>query len=1016
MTLSFFARVLGILAGAWILMLTSACGKEPTPSSEQACEAGTVVACVCPDGSSGTALCLEVNKRGSCECADVELDVGWGDVAPEDVWSGINGCGGVTDLKGKEPGEACGDCGEGTYLCDGKDALVCIGAIRKNPCGRCERLAHALGDLCGPCGQGSWSCSADGSLVCAGDREINECGGCSDLSNRANFICEVDGEEGLWKCANSEQLRCVGPGRNLCGGTMTLAGIPGQSCGACSRGRWFCDGFNAVACANAEVGVNACGGCAPLDVEPGIGCGDCGGVWACDGTERLKCSATFNLCGACSPLAQTPGDVCGEGLIVACQGTMDTACVDASQYNPCGGTLALPASPGASCGLCGDGYFICGAPNLLYCYGARAQANSCGGCTPLESEPGEACGSGQIWVCDPSGEALQCLADESIEPVSTNVCGGTLELGGKPGDTCNECGQLWCSSIDANRLVCLGGTVGLERDMDHCGSCGNRCEAGQICRNGTCTVDQVISIAAGFNHTCALRRSGSVLCWGEGTGGALGNGSTSHQRFPVDVLGLYDAVALSAGESFTCAERATGDVACWGSNARQRLGLPLSVSYLSIPVNIPALYGVRSIGSTSDFSCGINAAGRVICWGDNRRGQLGRGETSDSEEPDEVLDLEGAVDLTVNSNGACAVLDVGTVWCWGSGLSGVLGNGSTQDSHTPVQVTGLTNAVAIESATSTRCALLDDGEVWCWGRADEDQIPDGRTPGVFGANLRYNALEPVPTVGLPAIASITGGHAGYYFARDVDDGLWTWGRSLQGAFMLGSAANQRAPQPIELLDGPALVEQTIGRRHSCALMDSGSVLCSGLGVQGARGSWPAYWVLADNQFPEGMDRHVPTPVIGIAPVLTEAGSCRDGIDNDGNGAVDCDDDACSTDLGAEVPVLVEDVLTTAEGDYFRGSCGLTDGRERVYRWTAPATGDYTITTEGSEMPTTVYVLDTCRADAGESAELGCSAFAGELIPARITLSATGSQTYYIVVDTRAGTTPGGYILSIAQVP
>ena len=46
------------------------------------------------------------------------------------------------------------------------------------------------------------------------------------------------------------------------------------------------------------------------------------------------------------------------------------------------------------------------------------------------------------------------------------------------------------------------------------------------------------SVSAGDYHTCAVLSGGTVKCWGDGDEGRLGNGSTSNQSIPVEVLGI----------------------------------------------------------------------------------------------------------------------------------------------------------------------------------------------------------------------------------------------------------------------------------------------------------------------------------------------------------------------------------------------------------------------------------------------------------------------------------------------
>lgn len=96
------------------------------------------------------------------------------------------------------------------------------------------------------------------------------------------------------------------------------------------------------------------------------------------------------------------------------------------------------------------------------------------------------------------------------------------------------------------------------------------------------------SIEAGSTHTCAIRPSGTAICWGLDTAGTLGNGaagSTPIQDHPLDGGSAYTklAIANSPG-SATCALD-DGAIECWGSNAHGQLGVPTtSISEAQSPV------------------------------------------------------------------------------------------------------------------------------------------------------------------------------------------------------------------------------------------------------------------------------------------------------------------------------------------------------------------------------------------------------------------------------------------------
>ena len=139
----------------------------------------------------------------------------------------------------------------------------------------------------------------------------------------------------------------------------------------------------------------------------------------------------------------------------------------------------------------------------------------------------------------------------------------------------------------------------------------------------------VISVAAGASHTCALTAAGSVWCWGDNYHGQLGGGNFHAPSAPVAVMGLTSGVAdVSVGDVHSCALTTTGAVKCWGKHEYGRLGGALSSS---VPADVTGLSrGIAVVSAGGTHTCALTTAGAVKCGGLNNDGQLGDGTSTQS--------------------------------------------------------------------------------------------------------------------------------------------------------------------------------------------------------------------------------------------------------------------------------------------------------------------------------------------------------------------------------------------------
>lgn len=338
-------------------------------------------------------------------------------------------------------------------------------------------------------------------------------------------------------------------------------------------------------------------------------------------------------------------------------------------------------------------------------------------------------------------------------------------------------------------------------------------------------------LVAGARHTCVIRAEGQVWCWGVNFDGQLGTGPRPPDAgvLPARVLGLNDAVELSAGTRFTCALRRSGRVLCWGNNDYGQRGLGFAGPRTSSgpDLEVSGLDDAVSIESGGDFSCARRASGVLVCWGRNQRGQCGRSEPEVMTAPAEV-DVVGVVEAAAGFAHACVRVRSGNVWCWGSNSAGQIGvdpavTGLSRSR--PEIVGGLFGVVEVRGAGEYSCVRTTDGSTRCWGRNHFGQLGDGTLSGRW---------IPAVVSGPSRLVEVVLGES-HACGRADDGGVLCWGRSEFGATGSGGGAtgNLVAPSRVNgLFDVTAI---TLGVSHSCARLVDNRVVCWGLREQGVLG-------------------------------------------------------------------------------------------------------------------------------------------------------------------------------------
>ena len=229
-------------------------------------------------------------------------------------------------------------------------------------------------------------------------------------------------------------------------------------------------------------------------------------------------------------------------------------------------------------------------------------------------------------------------------------------------------------------------------------------------------------IAAGEYHACGIRTGGTLWCWGWNVFGQLGLGNQTNQDRPQQVTTPAPRrwASVTAGFGHTCATRTGGTLWCWGFNALGQLGLGNHTDQdRPQQVTTPGRGGWASVTAGGGHTCATRTGGTLWCWGFNVYGQLGIGNTTGQDLPQQVTTPTpgGWASVAAGDRHTCATLISGKLWCWGGNGYGQLGIGSDVEQDLPRQVTtpAPRGWASLTAGSFHTCATRTGGTLWCWG-------------------------------------------------------------------------------------------------------------------------------------------------------------------------------------------------------------------------------------------------------------------------------------------------------------
>jgi alpha-tubulin suppressor-like RCC1 family protein len=259
------------------------------------------------------------------------------------------------------------------------------------------------------------------------------------------------------------------------------------------------------------------------------------------------------------------------------------------------------------------------------------------------------------------------------------------------------------------------------------------------------------TIDPGGTYACGVTASGAGLCWGNNFYGNLGNGSKHNstnveQTSRTQISGGHSWSKIEATDGgYTCGITTAGAAYCWGTGSNGVLGNGSTTSAQQTPVAVSGGLSFASLSGSEHHICGLTASGAAHCWGVDSFGQLGSGRamggggttgasTSSAKEttPQAVAgNLTFQAIATGNDFFTCGVVTGGQAYCWGRNTR--MGTGATDGQ--------IGTSVATAVGTSQPFLFVSSGYSNSVALANTDVDGDGVSDGADNCAAISNANQ-----------------------------------------------------------------------------------------------------------------------------------------------------------------------------------------------------------------------------------------------------------------------------------
>jgi alpha-tubulin suppressor-like RCC1 family protein len=360
-------------------------------------------------------------------------------------------------------------------------------------------------------------------------------------------------------------------------------------------------------------------------------------------------------------------------------------------------------------------------------------------------------------------------------------------------------------------------------------------------------------VAAGANHSLAIKSDGTLWGWGDNFFGELGSNAFTETNSPTQIGTATNWSAVSIGGLTSYGLRSDGTMWIWGlvgTNVIAPTQVGTNDNWIGLPggraeSNPTALQGdgtrwqfvgsfsnPQPYGASNDWSA-VADGPFSDHWAIKQDGTLWNGLSLFDTNP-----VWSSISAGVSH--ALAVRTNGTLWSWATtccyaAVDGQLGLGDAQASM-PTQI-GTDTWVAAAAGSYHSVGIKTDGSLWWWG------VNYGFAPSESGL-VQTNLPTRIGTnTGWLAVAA----EASHTVALREDGTIWTFGLNTFGK--LGNRAVALVKQPTQ-----------VGTDHDWNSIGVGTFFSFGLKTNGTLWSWGgnSYGVLGVGNFTSGFaPRQIP---------------------------------------------------------------------------------------------------------------------------------------------------------------